>query len=174
MKNLRSLIGAGLLLAGVGLGLSLFTGASCNGPGPAPSPTPPPTPVASCDCVVPPPDDPGWKPEVTATPFYGLAIRDAETAIGDVCGNVPETSIETLASVLITKGFCAARQNDALLVRRLGGDLTVDTGQPLFEEWHVIAYPTGCWALGMEPITSPLPYKGTYRYTGTAPTSRCK
>jgi hypothetical protein len=61
---------------------------------------------------------------------------EAESEIGSVCGSVPENSLEILASHLRDKNLCASKWSDAVVILRPDG---------LWEEWHAVAYTTGCW-----------------------------
>jgi hypothetical protein len=125
-------------------------------PGPTPTPDPTPTPVESC-CNVPLADAPGWALVTPKPPAYNqLFIVEAEAAIGDVCGKLPDESLTRLAAELVSKrNLCAAQWKnadgsriDAVIVLRPDG---------IFEEWHAVAYTDGCW------FTSGNAYKNAWR-----------
>jgi hypothetical protein len=123
------------------------------GPGPVPHPSPSPTvaPTATpaptpTPCVVPP-DGPQWQPVESVAPLMVKAVRDAQVTAGDACGAPPEWSLDRLAGVLVAAGYCAARQSDAVMVRRADG---------LYEEHHAVAFGNGCWIA--------TPFRGIWSY----------
>ena len=121
---------------------------ACPPPKPTPTPTPPPTPepTPGICCNVPPADAEGWS-VVTPKPaaYNTLFVVDAETQIGNVCGAVPDVSLQRLAAVLMADHYLCAAQwankegtlIDAVVVLRPDG---------LWEEIHAVSYATGCWA----------------------------
>ena len=109
---------------------------ACTPQTPQPSPSPSPTVAPTPTCVVPP-DGPAWQPVDPVPPSELFrAVRNAQEAVGDVCGQEPEASLDVLASALRAAGVCAARQADAVMVEREDG---------LWEEHHAAYYGNGCW-----------------------------
>ena len=104
-------------------------------PTPSPSPTPEPTPTP-VSCVIP--ESPGWEAYETIPAQNLNAVMLAEHELGSVCGQEPSVSLQLLASKLVGAGNCAENVDDAVFVRR-----TDD--RHLYEEYHAVAYTTGCW-----------------------------
>lgn len=143
MKNL----GLAVLLVGFLWG--------CPGPGPAPSPTPSPTPTpvptptpsptpspspATCTVI----DDDLLEQTALMDNLLTPTVRDAEAALGDVCGAPPDESLCRMAAYLTGLGFesfvsqrADGSRADAVFVRR--------PSDGLLEEHHAVYYANGCW-----------------------------
>ncbi len=118
-------------------------------PTPSPSPTVSPTPQPTPTPCLPPVVLEGWTEWETLPPQYVQAVRDAQAALGDVCGQEPEASLDRLGAKLREAALCAGRLDDAVFIRR-SDDLS------LFEEHHAAYYGNGCWLSN--------PYRGTWHY----------
>lgn len=147
-----------LTIAVVGMALSLF---GCPGPGPGPGPSPSPTvsPTSSPtpEACLPPPGDAGWQPIGTIPPEHLEALAAERAVIGNRCGLPAEESLDLMAAGLRDDyGLCAGRKDDAVFVQRTD-ELT------LWEEYHAVAYATGCWTIRERM------HKGTWRYVAVTP-----
>jgi len=114
---------------------------ACHAPAPAPTPTPTPIPTPSpietpLACAPAPSLDLSpLQPE----PVFRLAVRAAQEALGDVCGQDSSLSLDRLALQLCEAGYCANRDEDRVVIQREPpfGDL--------YEEHHAVYYGDGCW-----------------------------
>jgi hypothetical protein len=121
---------------------------------PVPPQPPPPTTTTTTlypACYAPVPGPAGdYVPAPWQAPRHLQAVLDAEARIGAGCWpHEEDIPLEFLAVELRTAGLCAVRNEDRVLVSRPDG---------LYEEHHVIAYTTGCWAK--------YPYRGILRWDG--------
>lgn len=101
-------------------------------------------------CFPPLPEDPLWGSGVHAPGQMRSQVNAAEAAIGDRCGQSPERSLELLGAELRRQGYCADKAIDSLSIQAPDG---------LWEEYHAVAYSTGCWTT--DPEVNPK-YRWTY------------
>jgi len=118
---------------------------------------PPPPPVTTTTtqppaCYAPIPR-PGWNEDYAARPWRPavhlwdvIEARDA-LQLGDCVLGAEQVRLELLAAELRAHEFCASALEDKVLVWRGNED-----GEDLYEEYHAVAYTTGCW--------TKYPYKG--------------
>ncbi len=133
---MKDIVGAAIVAVSM-LGLGHCGGTPTPGPTPTPTVAPTPTPTPAPGECYAPADGPQWHPADPQGPTQLLTlVRGAEQRVGDVCGQVPDASLEVLAGTLREAGLCAGRQNDAVMVQRPDG---------LFEEHHAVYYGDGCW-----------------------------
>lgn len=106
-------------------------------PTPAPTPIPTPSPIEAPLACAPAPtlDLSPLQPE----PTFRLAVRAAQEALGDVCGQDPSLSLDRLAIQLHEAGYCANRDEDRVVIQR---DPPFGA---LYEEHHAVYYGNGCW-----------------------------
>lgn len=136
---------AGLLLLG-----------ACDRPSPTPTPTPSPTPTVeptptpTPECV-PAEGEAGWTAWKTLPPEHLDTMDAVEDSLGSPCGLDPEDTLRRLGAALRSSGLCAGKKDDAVFVRR-----TTDTR--LWEQYHAVAYATGCWTIRERK------YVGTWMY----------
>jgi hypothetical protein len=113
--------------------------------------------TAPVGCFAPDGEDPKWN----QTPIAGgngnrrAAVQQAETALGNVCGLDPPTSLERLGTELRLMGLCASKNNDSVFVL---------DAFPNYQEFHAVSYGSGCWTTNQN--VNP---KNTWIYTGPAP-----
>lgn len=151
----------GALLCALGLAAILVILHDCTqGP---PSPPPPPSTTTTTVAASPSPSPNACLPpnvdcdpahgvtrqcfrgvEPAPTPIYLKVLKDTQAFIGDVCGNVPEESLEALAAELgdAQDSDCVGRIADAVFMKRPEKS---PNGHDWFEQYHPVYYKNGCW-----------------------------
>ena len=118
---------------------------------------------APIGCFPPASDDPLWV-DTPQPGSVGTSMRPqvdaAKAAVGERCGTDHNGSLQTLdllGAQLRASGYCAGRLDDAVFIRNPEG---------LWQEFHAVAFATGCWA--NDPAQLP---KFTWTYQGS--TAEC-
>jgi len=109
-----------------------------------------PAPVPNC--IIPDSEDPLWK----ITPGSGTMqafIINAETVVGNRCGQDPVTTLHLLAHELVGLNLCAGFwSTDAIVIKNLSG---------VWEHYHPVSFGNGCYTGN--------PYKDSWTYSGVIP-----
>lgn len=117
------------------LALLVASCAHVGPPGPEPTPTPEPPPGVTCKV---------WAEDIWTETLIGddqleAVVAQAQTAVGDVCGQPLTDSLCRIAAELEKAGHLTGLSGQAVYVRREDG---------LFERHDAVAGAPHCWAVG--------------------------